>query len=436
MAIIDSLVDLLRIPSISALPAHKSDCLRAAAWIRDFIPNARLVEKEACNPIIRADYCDAPGKPTLLVYGHYDVQPPDPIGEWRTPPFEPTIIGDDIFARGACDDKGQTLILLEAIRSMHPNLPINIKVLIEGEEESTGAHIEEYVAENAADLAADAVLICDSEMFAKGMPTLCTGLRGIVYGEILVEGPAQDLHSGVYGGVAPNPLQAIAQILSTLKGNDGVVNIPHFYDGILPPTDAELDAWRSLPFDEEHYRKTEVGSPALTGEAGYSVLERTWARPTFEVHGIVGGFVGAGAKTVIPARASAKISTRLVPGQEPARVVWNLQAAIAQATPKGVTSRFELISANAASVVDTSHPLIERAAQSLEATFGARTVYMRSGGSIPIVGLFQQHLGVPSVLMGFGLPDDNLHAPNEKFHLPNFYKGIEAVQNYFAAVAQ
>lgn len=436
MPLLDSLKDLLRIPSISALPEHRADCLRAAAWIRDYIPNARLVEKANRNPIVRADYCNAPGKPTLLVYGHYDVQPPDPIAEWRTPPFEPTIIGDDIFARGACDDKGQTLILLEAIRSMHPDLPINIKVLIEGEEESDGAHIVEYLAENAAELRADAVLICDTEMFAKGLPTLCTGLRGIVYGEIHVEGPAQDLHSGVYGGAAPNPLQAIAQILATLKGNDGVVNIPHFYDGITPPTPAELAAWRSLPFDEEHYRRTEVGSPALTGEAGFSVLERTWARPTFEVHGIVGGFTGAGAKTVIPARASAKISTRLVPGQDPARVVENLQAAVAQATPPGVTARFELMSANEASVVDTSHPLIEKAAQALEQTFGTKTVYMRSGGSIPIVGLFRQHLGIPSVLMGFGLPDDNLHAPNEKFHLPNFYKGIEAVQNYFAAVAQ
>jgi len=436
MALIESLQDLLRIPSISALPEHKADCLRAAAWIRDYLPNARLVEKENCNPIVRADYCNAPGKPTLLLYGHYDVQPPDPIGEWRTPPFEPTIVGNDIFARGACDDKGQTLILLEAVRSLHPNLPINIKVLIEGEEESNGAHIEEYLPENAAELSADAVLICDTEMFAKGLPTLCTGLRGIVYGEIHVEGPAQDLHSGVYGGAAPNPLQAIARILATLKGNDGVVNIPHFYDGIQPPTPAELAAWRSLPFDQEHYRKTEVGSPALTGEAGYSVLERTWARPTFEVHGIVGGFTGAGAKTVIPAKASAKISTRLVPGQDPEAVAENLRAAIAQATPSGVTSRFELMAANEASVVDTSHPLIEKAAQALQQTFGTKTVYMRSGGSIPIVGLFRQHLGIPSVLMGFGLPDDNLHAPNEKFHLPNFYKGIEAVRNYFAVVAQ
>jgi len=436
MALIESLQDLLRIPSISALPEHKADCLRAAAWIRDYLPNARLVEKENCNPIVRADYCNAPGKPTLLLYGHYDVQPPDPIGEWRTPPFEPTIIGNDIFARGACDDKGQTLILLEAVRSLHPNLPINIKVLIEGEEESNGAHIEEYLPANAAELSADAVLICDTEMFAKGLPTLCTGLRGIVYGEIYVEGPAQDLHSGVYGGAAPNPLQAIAQILASLKGNDGVVNIPHFYDGIQPPTLAELAAWRSLPFDDEHYRKTEVGSPALTGEAGYSVLERTWARPTFEVHGIVGGFTGAGAKTVIPAKASAKISTRLVPGQDPAAVAENLRAAIAEATPSGVTSRFELMAADEASVVDTSHPLIEKAAKALQQTFGTKTVYMRSGGSIPIVGRFRQHLGIPSVLMGFGLPDDNLHAPNEKFHLPNFYKGIEAVRNYFTVVAQ
>jgi acetylornithine deacetylase/succinyl-diaminopimelate desuccinylase-like protein len=438
MTTLERLIQFLRIPSVSTDPARAPEVHRAAVWVRDALLeagflNACLIEAEGRHPLVYAERCEQPGKPVLLLYGHYDVQPEDPVELWRSPPFEPEVRGDDIFARGACDDKGQTLILLEALRQLQERdgaLPVNVKILIEGEEEAGGEHIEAYVAAHRKDLACDAALICDTEMFAPGLPTLCTGLRGIVYGEIHVQGPAQDLHSGVYGGAAPNAIEAAARIVAELKGRDGVIRIPGFYDGIEAPAGEELAAWASLHFDEQEYRRREVGSPALTGESGFTVLERTWSRPTFEVHGIAGGWTGTGAKTVIPARAVVKISCRLVPGQDPDRIQNLLREAIAAAAPQGTTARFELLSAGPASVVDPAHPLIEKAADALAGTFGRKTVYMRSGGSIPIVGLFQRELGAPSVLMGFGLPDDNLHAPNEKFHLPNLYKGIEAVTNY------
>jgi acetylornithine deacetylase/succinyl-diaminopimelate desuccinylase-like protein len=267
-------------------------------------------------------------------------------------------------------------------------------------------------------------------MFAPEMPSICTGLRGIVYGELHVEGPRTDLHSGVYGGAAPNPLMAVAEILTALKGRDGKISIPHFYDRVQEPAPEEMEAWETLPFDEEEYRRNEVGSPELTGEVGYSVFERVWARPTLEVHGIRGGFTGEGAKTVIPARAVAKISLRLVADQRPDEVVEQLKAAIEGVIPRGVRARFELLHAGAPSLVDPDNAYVKMAASAMEEVFGKRTVYMRSGGSIPIVGLFDRFLGIPSVLMGFGLPDDNLHAPNEKFHLANFDRGIDAVARY------
>jgi len=435
---LEQLKELLRIPSISAMPEHKGDVQQAADFIEAALKRAGMttttqVRRGEGNPLVYGAWTGAPGKPTVLLYGHYDVQPPDPLEEWITPPFEPTQRGDDLFGRGTSDDKGQTWILVKAVeRLMHLDgtLPVNVKFLIEGEEESGGESIEKYVAERPAELKCDAVVICDTEMFAPGLPTLTTGLRGLVYGEIAVEGARQDLHSGSYGGAAPNVLMAIAEILTALKHRDGRVLIPRFYERVKSPAEAELAAWRSLPFNEEEYRQKEVGSPSLTGEPGYSVLERVWARPTFEVHGIRGGFIGEGAKTVIPARAMVKISTRLVPDQQPDEIVALLKEAIAAACPKGVKAEFKLLSAAPASVVDVSSPFISKACTALDDVFGRKTVFMRCGGSIPIAGSFREHLGVPSVLMGFGLPDDNLHSPNEKFHLPNMYRGIEAVMKY------
>ena len=431
------LIDLLKIPSISTLPENKPDMDRAAAYIEAALKTAGMTRTElihrAHHPLVYGEWLGAPGKPTLLLYGHYDVQPADPLDEWKSPPFEPDIRDNNIYARGATDDKGQTWILVKAVQwimQRDGKLPINVKFLIEGEEESGGETIAQYVGEKPAQLAADAVVICDSEMFAEGMPTICTGLRGIVYGELAVQGARQDLHSGVYGGAAPNPIMAIAEILCALKDRDGHITIPGLYDRVLPPAPAEKEAWATLPFDEQAYLEKEVGSVALTGEPGFSVFDRTWARPTLEVHGIRGGFTGDGAKTVIPARAVAKLSMRLVADMRPDEAVAQLQAALKTVTPRGVTAEFKLLHGAGPSLVDPDNAFIRESALAMEEVFGSKTVYMRSGGSIPIVGLFQTHMGIPSVLMGFGLPDDNLHSPNEKFHLPNFYRGIDAVIRY------
>jgi len=437
--ILETLCDFLKIPSVSTDPVHTGDVRSAAEFVRAHlagsgIAGTRLIEAEGHHPLVYGEWLGAEGKPTLLLYGHYDVQPPDPLDEWTTPPFEPAIRGENIYARGACDDKGQTLILLEAVRRLMDRdgrLPVNVRFLIEGEEEVGGEHITSLVESKPDFLKSDAAVICDTEMFAAGMPTLCVGLRGIVYGELTVTGADHDLHSGVYGGAAPNPIMAIAEILTSLKDRDGHILIPGFCDHILPPTEAELQAWRSLPFDEKEYLAKEIGASSLTGEPEFSVIERTWARPTLEVHGIRGGFIGEGAKTVIPARAVAKLSMRLVANQDPAACTRLLQAAVVEACPKGCSAEYRAIHSGAPSIVNTDNEFIAKSAEAMSEVFGRKTVFIRSGGSIPITGLFDLHLGIPSVMMGFGLPDDNLHAPNEKFHLPNLYKGIDAMVRYF-----
>ncbi len=338
-----------------------------------------------------------------------------------------------ISTRGSADDKGQTYILIKAVDGLlkqHGKLPINVKFLIEGEEEVGGEHIEAYVASKPARLKCDAAVICDTEMFAPELPTICVGLRGIIYGELVVEGANHDLHSGVYGGAAPNPLQAIAEILSTLKDREGHIRIPGFYDRVVPPSAKERAAWARLPFDENEYKEKEVGVKELVGEPEIPLFERLWARPTLEVHGIRGGFVGEGAKTVIPARALAKVSMRLVADQKPDEAVAQLKKAVAAACPKGVTAEYRTIHNAPPSLVNPDNRFIQAAAEAMKQVFGKDTVYIRSGGSIPIVAAFDEHLGIPSVMMGFGLPDDNLHAPNEKLHLPNFFRGIEAVARY------
>ncbi|MCC7175720.1 MAG: dipeptidase [Bryobacterales bacterium] len=434
---LEGLKTFLRIPSISTLPENKPDIRKAAEFVRDDLKaaglhSAELIEGQG-NPLVYAEWLGAPGKPTLLFYGHYDVQPPDPLEEWKSPPFEPTVRGEDIFARGASDDKGQVYILMKAVEGFLKTggrLPVNVKFLIEGEEEVGGEHISAYVASKPARIKADAAVVSDTEMFAPGLPTLCVGLRGIVYLELEVQGAGHDLHSGVYGGAAPNPIQAIAEILCALKDRDGHILIPGFYDRVRPPSPEERAAWARLPFDEEEYKRKEMEVGELTGEPEIPLFERLWARPTLEVHGIRGGFTGEGAKTVIPARATAKISMRLVADQTPDEALARFKAAVSEATPKGVTVQVKLIHGAAPSLVDPTNPFIKSSAEAMGEVFGKETVYIRSGGSIPIVGLFDQHLGMPSVLMGFGLPDDNLHAPNEKFHLPNFYLGIEAAARY------
>lgn len=439
---LEGLKTFLRIPSISTSPEHTGDVRRAAEFVAGELraaglDNVELLERPGRNPLVYADWLKAAGKPTLLFYGHYDVQPPDPLDEWTSPPFEPEVRNGNIYARGSSDDKGQTYILIKAVEgylATHGKLPVNVRFLIEGEEEVGGEHIEEYVSQRPARLKSDCAIVCDTEMFAPDLPTICVGLRGIVYGEIHVQSSDHDLHSGVYGGAAPNAIQAAAEIICALKDRQGRIHIPGFTDSVQLPSEEEKAAWARLPFNEEEYRVKEVGSTELTGEPGYSVFDRTWARPTFEVHGIRGGFTGDGAKTVIPARAVIKVSTRLVPNQKPAEVIEQLKAAVKAATPKGCTAEFRTVHGAEASLTDPKNPFVQAAARSLAQSFGSETVYIRSGGSIPVVGLFDRYLGIPSVLMGFGLPDDNLHAPNEKFHLPNFYRGIEAVAGYLEAL--
>jgi acetylornithine deacetylase/succinyl-diaminopimelate desuccinylase-like protein len=440
---LDELKALLRIPSISTLPENKADCRHAAEVLAADLThigmqNVHLIETEG-NPLVYADWLHAAGKPTVLVYGHYDVQPPDPLDEWLSPPFEPTERNGNIYARGAVDDKGQVVAQVKALESLlaaNGSLPLNVRVLLEGEEEVGGEGIARFVASKPAELAADFALVSDTELFAPGLPTLCVGLRGMIYTELEVRGAKTDLHSGMYGGAAPNPFVAIAQILAHLKDEDGHILIPGFYDDIIPPSPEELAAWRSLPFDEEQYRIAEVGSRQLVGEAGYSVLERTWARPTVDVHGIPGGFIGAGAKTVIPAKAVAKVSMRLVPGMTPAKSFALYKSYVEKIAPAGVDVEVRLIHSGDPCLIPVDNPYIQAATRALHEVWGKDTVFIRSGGSIPIVGDFDRNLGLPSVMMGFGLPDDNLHAPNEKFCLKNFELGIESLIRFLEEVGK
>ena len=412
---------------------------RAAEYVANNLRNIGMENVEVIqtqkHPLIYADWLHAPDKPTVLCYAHYDVQPPDPLDEWKSPPFEPTERDKNLYARGAVDDKGQLWMELKAIEALmkahNGQLPLNVKFILEGEEEVGGESIAAYVRKEKAKLKADFALVCDTELFAPNLPTLTVGLRGLVYTEIEAVGPKTDLHSGMYGGVAPNPFFALIEIISKLKDSKGHILIPGFYKGIKEPTKDELKAWKKLPFNEEHYRKTEVGSKVLTGEPGYSVLYRTWARPTLEVHGMPGGFVAAGAKTVIPARAAAKVSMRLVPSQDPDDILAKYAKYVKKLTPKGIETRITVHSKGPACVVGTDNRFIKAATEALHEVFKKETVFIRSGGSIPIVTDFQDVLKIPSVMMGFGLPDDNLHAPNEKFHIPNFYRGIESIILFF-----
>jgi acetylornithine deacetylase/succinyl-diaminopimelate desuccinylase-like protein len=441
---LNELKDLLRIPSVSTLPQNKEDVRRAAEFVADQLRSAGMEHVEviptAGHPLVYADWLHASGKPTVLSYGHYDVQPPDPLDEWKSPPFEPEERNGNIYARGAVDDKGQMYMHLKAIESLMKSsggkLPCNVKVLIEGEEEVGGEAIAKYVKENPTKLKADFALISDTEMFAPDLPTLCVGLRGLIYTELEAVGAKVDLHSGMFGGVAPNPFIALAQIIAKLKDENGKILVPHFYDHVNKASDDELKAWKSLPFDEARYLKNEVGSTELTGEAGFSVQERTWARPTLEVHGMPGGFVGAGAKTVIPAKASAKISMRLVPSMKPDEVLQNYKDYVMSLVPRGIQLNIKVYSTGDPIVIPTNNPFVKASTEAMKEVFGKETVFIRSGGSIPIVAEFDKHLKIPSVMMGFGLPDDNLHAPNEKFHIANFYRGIESIIRFLSKLGE
>jgi acetylornithine deacetylase/succinyl-diaminopimelate desuccinylase-like protein len=436
--LLDELKEFLRIPSISTLPEHQDDIARAAQFVAESLRRVGMENVEVIatdkHPLVYGDWMHAPGKPTVLCYGHYDVQPADPLELWTSPPFEPSVRDGNIYGRGTADDKGQMYMhvkAIEALRAANGTLPVNVKFLVEGEEEVGGVSIAKYVAGNPEKLKADVALVSDTALYAEGIPTLCIGLRGLVYMEVEAAGPVRDLHSGLYGGAAPNPIFGLVELLSKVKNANGVIQVPGIYDDVQPPAPAEKRSWKRLPFSEQEFLQKEVGSTELTGERRYSVLERIWARPTFEVHGIAGGFTAAGAKTVIPAKATAKVSFRLVPNQDPDKVIAAFREFVRQHTPKGIRMEVRVLSSSPGLVVNPDHAAIKVAAKAFSDILGKKTVFIRSGGSVPIVGDFATHLGIPTVMMGFGLPDDGLHSPNEKYCLENYYKGIMTVAHFF-----
>lgn len=428
---LEELKDYLRLPSISTDPAYAEDVKRCAEFVRSKLDQAglaaELIETDR-YPLVYAEWLGAEGKPTLLFYGHYDVQPPDPMEEWRNPPFEPTVEGDLLVARGATDDKGQSYAHLKAVAALlaeRGELPVNVKFLIEGEEESGGESIETFVrADTAGKLACDAVVVSDSSMYAPGQPSLLYGLKGLAYMEIRVDGPNRDLHSGTFGGAVANPANALAHIISELHdAKTGRVTIPGFYDDVVALEDWERSAFAELPHDEAAYCE-ELGLEQSFGEEGYTTLERAWARPTCDVNGIFGGYQGEGAKTVLPAWAGAKVSMRLVPRQDPEKIARLFEEHVQAVTPAGVRSTVLSNHGAAAVLIDAKGPIVEAAMAAQEDVWGRKPVLIREGGSIPIVGTFSEVLKVPILLMGFGLSDDRLHSPNEKFNISHFYNGI------------
>jgi acetylornithine deacetylase/succinyl-diaminopimelate desuccinylase-like protein len=429
---LEELKALLAIPSISALPEHSGDVRRCAEWCVDEmrrvgLQNARLIDTPG-NPVAYGDWLHAPGAPTILFYGHYDVQPVDPLNLWQSPPFEATIRDGEIYARGAADDKGQVFMHLKAVEAHlkeNGKLPVNIKFMLEGEEEVGSEHLDDFVRNHKSDLAADVVVISDSPMFARGVPSICYGLRGLVYFQIDLRGSSTDLHSGSFGGAVANPAFVLAQMIAQMKDRSGRVKIPNFYDDVKPLQEEERKAWASLPFNEKSYRK-DFGIPKVFGETGFSTLERTWARPTLEINGLLSGFTGEGAKTVLPAVAMAKISMRLVPDQDPNKIASLFEDFVKKIAPKTVELKITRMQGGKPWMTSFDNAYVQAAGRAIERGFGRSPIFTREGGSIPVVSTFQEELGLPSVLFGVGLPDENAHAPNEKLDVSNFHNGIIA----------
>ncbi len=429
----NELFDLLRIPSVSARSEHDPDTARAAQWVADNMSNAGLratVHPTAGHPIVIGEWRGAaPGAPTVLIYGHYDVQPAEPLELWESPPFEPTIRGGKLYARGAVDDKGQLFVhmkALEAHLTVRGTLPVNVVVLAEGEEEVGSDHLADFIEAHRAELACGSVVISDSAMFAPGLPSILSSLRGLAYFQIDVRGPATDLHSGSYGGAVINPAMALARILATMHDVDGRVTIPGFYDKVRDWGEQARRDMQALPFDDAQFR-AETGAPALGGEKGFTTLERVWMRPTCEVNGLLSGYTGEGAKTVLPATAMAKVSCRLVPDQDPREIERLMQAHVERVAPAGVTVTVRALHGGSPWRAVLDGPLYDAARTALTAAFHTPPVITGEGGSIPVVGDFQRILRAPVLLMGFGLPGENAHAPNEWLSVENFTKGLRAV---------
>ena len=439
---INELKEFLKIPSISTDPAHKKDIKKCAHFVKTKLQDAGLnnvkVIKTEGHPLIYGEWLKAKGKPTVLIYGHYDVQPVDPIELWDTPPFEPTIKSNKIFARGATDDKGQVYMHIKSVEAYLEtvgSLPVNVKFIIEGEEEVGSESLEKFISKNKSLLKCDAVLISDTALYDVGTPTLTYGLRGLCYMEVEVIGPQKDLHSGTFGGAVDNPINVLADMISKLKDKNGKITIPNFYDDVMTLTKKERENFKKLKFSDKKFAK-EVGVKQLHGEKGYTTLERLWARPTLGCNGIIGGFIGDGAKTVLPSKVKAKISMRLVPNQDPLKIAKLFEKHIKTLTPNTVKVNIKhLHGANPAIIPLEDKPTIA-ASKAMEKAFGKKIVFMREGGSVPIVPVFAKQLNAPVVLMGLGLNTENLHSPNEHFNLTHFQLGIKSSAYFFDEFAK
>lgn len=434
------LCDFLRIPSVSTDPAHQDDVQEAADFAaRQLVSLGFDVEVKTTpgHPLVFAERHVGADKPTVLIYGHYDVQPADPLALWETPPFEPTLRQGAVYARGACDDKGQVFAHIKGVEALlaHGELPLNVKFLLEGEEEIGSPNLVPFVEANKAHLGADVVLISDGAMVAPNTPTITYGLKGLAYLEVRVKGAALDLHSGAFGGAVPNPINALAKMIAALTDESGKVLVPGFYDEVIALTSEERDAFKRAPFDEEEL-KQELGLEQLPGEAGYTALERLWARPTLDCNGVGGGFQGEGAKTVIPSEAFAKLSCRLVPKQTPADITRKLTDALYALAPEGVTVEVKDLQGGEGILTPLDSPAVQKAAKALEKVFGKPAVFARSGGTIPIGSTFQKVLGAEVLFIGMGLESDRIHSPNEKFDLENYYRGIEMSAALLQALAE
>jgi acetylornithine deacetylase/succinyl-diaminopimelate desuccinylase-like protein len=434
---LSELKDFLRIPSVSTQDKHKEDVLHAAQWLRDRLLDAGMdrakVMETVGHPVVYAEWMVDEGAPTVLVYGHYDVQPPDPLDEWHTPPFEPTQVGDDLFARGASDDKGQLYAHVKALEAFHETEgapPVNVKCIFEGEEEMGSPSLVPFIEANQDLLTADVAVISDTHVLGEEMPSIVYGLRGLAYVELAVTGPASDLHSGHYGGAVHNPINALCAMIADLQDENGHITIPGFYDDVRELTPEEREELAKVPFDREAWLK-EAGVASDWGEPGYTIVERTSARPTLDVNGIWGGYIEPGAKTVLPSQAHAKISMRLVPDQDPEEITRLISEHLKAIAPPTVDVEVTSLHGGDGAIVNRESPAMQAAFDAYTATFGREPVFTREGGSIPVVAAFQNYLGLETILIGFGLPDDNLHAPNEKFNVPMFYKGIKTLIHFY-----
>jgi len=439
---LEELSEFLRIPSVSTKSEHKPDIERAADWVAEKLRAAGVDKVEIAqtklHPIVYGESTHQPGKPTILFYGHYDVQPAEPLNLWTSPAFEPTVRDGNLYARGTADDKGQVHIhlkALEAIYKVEGKLPFNIKAIVEGEEEVGSVSLWDFVNANRERLKADALVVSDTSMLTKGVPSITYGLRGLNYYQIEITGPAQDLHSGVFGGAVPNPITILAEMIAKLHDKNFRVTVPGFYDRVAKVSAKERKALNALPRKEKEFRKT-VGAPDLCGEKGFTIPERLWIRPTLELNGIWGGYMGEGSKTVIPSKAFAKMSTRLVPNQDPATIAKQVERYIRKLLPKTVKCEFHVLSMGKPWVAPYTHPIFQKAIHALEQGFGKKAVFIREGGSIPFVTQMHDTFKVPCVLLGFGLPDENAHAPDEHIALENYFGGIKSVALFYDQLAR